>query len=104
MLLPCDVRSTHDEGEALKRWVDQFVIFENCFERASFPSMIQLHLGKLLCVERDRSLFASCVEQLLFGHEQELCLRVDKSSNEPRAGHPIHLDVAVRYPFHVCTP
>src|SRR5215469_1842608 len=103
MLLPCDVRSPHDEAEAVKRGVGQLVIFDNSLERASFPSMIQLHLGESVRVEGNCFLFADCIEELLFGHEQELCLRVDKSSNEPGAGHPVHLDVAARYPFHACT-
>src|SRR6516164_1480378 len=59
MLLPCDVGAPHDEAEAVKRWVGQLVIFENGFEGASFPSMIQLHLGKSGRVERNRILLAS---------------------------------------------
>ena len=64
MLLPFDVCSPNDEREALKCGIGQLVIFENCLERASFPSMIQLHLGKPRCIERDRSLFASFAESI----------------------------------------
>jgi hypothetical protein len=61
--------------------------------------VIQLHLGKLGCIEGNRLLLPRDVEELLWGYEQKLSLRINEASNERRASDPIHLDVAARSPF-----
>jgi hypothetical protein len=42
----------------------------------------------------------SRLKKLVFGYEEELGIRVDKTPNEPRASNPVDLDVAPCYPFH----
>src|SRR5215471_14386800 len=102
-LLSRDVRSPHDEREAVKRWVGQIVIFEDRLKRAASSSMIELHLGEPRCVERNRSLSASRIEELVFRHEEELRLGIDVPPNQPRAGHPVDLDITARNPLHKVT-
>src|SRR5262249_17236571 len=101
VLLSSDVSSSDDQRKAVKCRVRKFVILKNRLKRAALPSMIELHFGKPRCIERNRPLFAGRIEEFTFRHEEELCLGIDESSNEPRAGHPVHFDVAARDPLHV---
>src|SRR3989442_1667049 len=47
---------------------------------------------------------ASRALDLLNRNEQELRLPIDERANEPRAGHPVDLDVGARDPFHPGPP
>jgi len=50
----------------------ELVILENRFKRTAFSAMIELHFGKPVCVEGDRTLSCSGFKELVFGHEKEL--------------------------------
>jgi hypothetical protein len=62
--------------------------------------MIQFHFWKPWCVERSCGFTLGCFEQLAFVDEQELSLGVDKATDQPRAGDPIHFDVFTSNPLH----
>src|SRR5713226_9533847 len=103
MFLPFHVSSSDNQCETMKRRVSQLVIFENGFEGASFPAVVQFHFGNSRCVEGNRFLPPCGVEELVFGYENELRLRVNEASNEPGAGNSVHFDVAARDPLHAWT-
>src|SRR6266446_5435416 len=100
VLLPFDVRPSDDQCEAVECRVAEFVVLQNGLKRTALPSMIQLHFGKPRRVEGDRLLPARCFQKLVFGNKEEFRVGVDKSSDEPWTGHPVHFDVAARNPLH----
>src|SRR5713226_4274677 len=102
MLLPFDICPSDDQCEAVKRRVSEFVILENGLKRTALFPVVELHFGKPGCVEGDRFLLPSGVEELVFGYEEELGLRVNESSNEPGAGNSVHFDVTACNPLHAC--
>src|SRR5439155_6945701 len=104
MFLPFHVSSSDDQCEAMKRRVSQLVIFEKCFEGASFPTVVQLHVGNSRCVEGNRFHPSRGVEELAFGYEKKFGLRINEPLNEPGAGDPVHFDVAARNALHRRSP
>src|SRR5258707_15862849 len=100
MLLPFDIRPADDQRQTVKGWINEFEIFEDCVERTAFSSVIEFYFRKPVCIEGDRALPVSRLKKLVFRYKEELGIRIDKAPNEPRASHPVHLDVTARYPFH----
>jgi len=100
MFLPFHVSSSDNQCEAMKRRVSQLVIFEDGFEGASFPAVVQFHLGNSRRVEGNRFRLPRGVEELVFGYEKKLRLRINKPANEPGTSDPIHFDIASGYPLH----
>src|SRR5206468_472716 len=89
-----------DKRETLKSRMSELVIFEDGLKRTALLPMIESYLGKPRCIEGDSSLSSSGLQELFFGDEQELRLRVNEPSNQPGAGHAIYFHVLSCYPFH----
>src|SRR5437016_11191884 len=103
VFLTLHVSPSNDQRETLKGWLCQFVILENRLKRTALSPVIQLHLGKPICVEGSRFFFASRFEKLVFRNEKEFRLPVNEAPNEPRASDPVHFDIASCNPLHIST-
>src|SRR2546427_314223 len=62
--------------------------------------MIQFHLWKPRCVERNCIFTFGRFEELALADEQELSFRINEAADQPWAGDTIHFDIFTRNPFH----
>jgi hypothetical protein len=67
----------------------------------TFSAVIEFYFRKPVGIEGDRALPVRRLQKLVFRHEKELSIRIDKPPNEPRASNPVDFDVTPRYPLHL---
>src|SRR5260370_20914232 len=96
------VGAVNDQRETLQSEIAWKVLVNELLERAP-PTLILMWIARARGVEPDRvlPLLQGC--NLVRFDKDDLCVRVNESSDQPRGRGPIHVDPFARCPFHDLT-
>src|SRR5438552_3486051 len=104
VLLPLDVSSTDDQGQAFQSRFVELVIHDDRFKRAPLGPMVEFDCGQPRGVEGNGILLPRRRQQFFFCNEDELGGGVNEASDQPGTGYSVDFDVAARNPLHDTPP
>src|SRR5438477_220243 len=93
------VSAADDQRQGLKRGIVQLVLVEEGVERAVVAVVAELDSRNVV---RSRPFALGLLHDLTRGDEQEGCLPVDESADQPGARDAINARFLAGNPFHVC--